>query len=76
MLRFILIFILVIYLLGILGRWLLLFWVKRMVKRAENFQQNTKNQKEGEITVDFKPGSSKKFDSSTGDYIDYEEVKD
>jgi len=76
MLRFILIFILVIYLLGILGRWFLLFWVKRMVKRAENYQQNTKNQKEGEITVDFKPGNSKKFDRSTGVYVDYEEVKD
>jgi hypothetical protein len=76
MLRFILIFILVIYLLGILGRWLLVFWVKRMVKRAENFQQSTKNHKEGEITVDFNPGNSKKFDSSTGDYVDYEEVKD
>jgi len=60
--KFVLIFILVIYVLGLLGRWLLIFWVKRMVKRAGNQQYHSKIQKEGEVTVDFKPRNPKKFD--------------
>ena len=35
-----------------------------------------KKQKEGKITIDYIPKSDKKFENNTGEYIDFEEVKE
>jgi len=41
----------------------------------QNFQKE-KKKKEGEVTVDYKPGTNeKKVTKDTGDYVDFEEVE-
>ena len=76
MLKFILIFIAVIYLLGFLGRLLIIYWVKKMAKQAGFYQNAPSNQKEGHVTVDFNQKKSKKFEKNEGDYVDFDEIKD
>jgi hypothetical protein len=45
--------------------------------RAQQFQNQhqTKN-KEGDVTINYTPGSKKQNSQNTGEYVDYEEIKD
>ncbi len=76
-LRFFLIFIivsyLIIYLIGIIGKWAVKRWLNKM--QDPNNKQTT-NKKEGEVTVNFGRKTQRKhFNKDDGEYVDYEEVK-
>ncbi len=73
-LKFVVIAILVIYLLGFLFRLLLRYYIKRMAKRFEGFANQTQSRPEGDITVDEPSKQRKKVDKNMGEYVDYEEV--
>ncbi len=78
MLKFIVIFLLVIYALGFIGRILLRHYLAKMASRfANGFQQNNHHQtkREGEVTVDVKPEQGKAYNRNIGEYVDFEEVK-
>jgi hypothetical protein len=73
-LRFVLIAILVIYVLGFISRFLLRLYVKKMGKRYGWNTQEDEKRPEGEVKVTQSPRSNKKVDDSLGEYVDYEEV--
>ena len=73
MLKFLLIFFIVIYLLGYFGRLFITRWIKNVAKKQSNY--DTYNQKkEGEVTIDTNIQDKNNANSKGGDYIDYEEV--
>ena len=76
-LKFILVFFIVIYLFGVIGRFLLSRYVKRFQGHFEQQQKQYQNQnkQEGDITIQKTPNAEKIIDKSEGDYIDYEEIK-
>jgi hypothetical protein len=39
-------------------------------------QNQYKNKREGEVTIEYKGTGKKSFDKNIGEYIDYEEIKD
>ena len=45
-------------------------------ERRQKKQQRKATRKEGEITIDYSPDSSRKDKLSKGEYVDYEEIKD
>ncbi|MFC2096446.1 hypothetical protein ACFLQ3_01955 [Bacteroidota bacterium] len=47
-----------------------------MKKNFENKQNQYKDKKEGDVTINTKPDKNKKIDKDKGDYVDYEEVKE
>ncbi len=72
------------YLAGILGRWLLRYWITKKLGNIQGFgRTNTQGgyarseqyQKEGEVRIDRRQASAKRVNSQVGDYIDFEEVK-
>jgi hypothetical protein len=84
-LKTILIIALVYYLLKIIFRyvfpWLLTNYVNRKMnefgKRAQDFNNTQKNRKQdGDVTIDFNPSNKKHFSKGSGEYVDYEEIKD
>ncbi|MBI9067122.1 MAG: hypothetical protein JEZ09_07505 [Salinivirgaceae bacterium] len=73
MLKFLLIFFIVIYLLGFIGRMLIKNWLRKMGNHNES--QSNDNRKEGEVIINTNTKDSKKFNKTDGDYVDYEEVE-
>lgn len=74
MLKFLLIFIAIIYIVGYIGRLLLGNWLKKM-QNPNQFQSKPQNTRpEGEVIIDKNTTNKKRFDNKDGDYIDYEEV--
>jgi hypothetical protein len=46
-------------------------------KRMQNFQNQQYNRKnEGEVTIDYEPSSKKQFSKDSGEYVDFEEIKE
>lgn len=74
-LRFILIAILVIYIMGFIFRLLLRFYIKRMGKRYGWNAHESEQRPEGDIKVKGAQPKTKKVDKNIGDYVDYEEIK-
>ena len=75
MLKFLLIFFIVIYLIGYLGKFFLARWIKKM--SGQNMNQNHYQEKqEGEVTINTDPTKNKKGKFTDGDYVDYEEIKE
>jgi len=74
MLKFLLIFFIVIYLFGYLGRFFLRNWLKKMSNQQNNYSQPT--QKEGEVTVNINPNKHGRKNDNDGEYVEYEEIKD
>jgi len=76
-LKFLLIFFIVTYILGIIGRLLLKRYVKKAQKHFEQQKSEYQNhfKKEGDITIQKTNNSEKIINKSEGDYVDYEEVK-
>ena len=73
MLKFLLIFFIVIYLLGYFGRLFILRWIKKVTNQQSN--QDVYNKKrEGEVTVDTNAQNTKNQSANKGDYVDYEEI--
>jgi len=82
--RVLLIFALIYFIVRILFRYVLPFLLKRFINRkmeemsgrANNYQHK-EPRREGEITVDYKPSDKKKRNKkNTGDYVDFEEIKE
>ncbi len=86
LLRTLLIIIIVYYVIRLFTRHILPgLFVGYMDKKMNEFsQQQMKEQRkrqqaqqrEGDVTIDYKPGNSSKNKPSKGDYVDYEEVKE
>ncbi|MDA3891929.1 MAG: hypothetical protein PF517_09740 [Salinivirgaceae bacterium] len=75
MLKFLLIFFIVIYLIGYLGRFLFTRWIKK-VSNQQMGGKDFNPKPEGEVTVDSNAKKSKKDRFEDGDYVDYEEIND
>ena len=75
MLKFLLIFFIVVYLVGYVAKLLFVNWVKKVSNQQMN-QDVYNNKKEGEVTIDKNPQNSRKTNSKDGEYVDYEEVND
>ncbi len=76
MLKFILIFLLVIYGLGIIGRLVLRHYLAKMASRfANGAYQNQRIKPEGEVTIEVAPDKDKNVHRNVGEYVDFEEVK-
>lgn len=87
LIRTILIFILIYYIFRIITRFLLPFFAKRWVKKAQdNFQRQQgyvdpeeAKQREGEVNVEAKSdptNTQNNSKSDLGDYVDFEEIKE
>jgi len=74
-LKFVLIFFLVLFLLGLVSRLLLRLFLQRLAKKMESHQNNYE-QKAGDTFIKNPSDKGKKISQDTGEYIDYEEIKD
>ena len=85
LIRLIIIFFLVYFLISLFSRYVLpfalRFFFRRMSSRVRKdyerqMQEKRKKEREGEVTIRYKPGSKKRITPDDGDYVDYEEVDD
>lgn len=75
LLRFLLIFFIVSYILYLLGKWWLKWKIKKFNKDFnERFSDTNGKRKEGDVHVKYNPGNNKIINDDQGDYIDYEEI--
>lgn len=82
--------ILLIYLLGFLGRFIFRIWLSRRLRDIERNGGNTSGQpffwskswggvpksKEGSVKVTKNPKDTHKVDKTLGEYVEYEEIKE
>ena len=73
-LRFILIFFLVITVLGWIARLALRIFLSRLARKVQN-QAEDKGQKVGETYIKDTTSKEKVGDKNVGDYVDFEEIK-
>lgn len=78
LLKFLLIFVAVVYVLRLVGRWLIGSWFRRM-QRAYGQPQaggasRGKTMREGEVKVSGTATGNRKVNEKIGDYVDFEEV--
>jgi hypothetical protein len=46
-------------------------------KRAQDFHNQQYSRKdEGDVSIKYEPSTKKQFSKDTGDYVDFEEIKD
>ncbi len=81
--RTILILIIIFSIIRIFGRYILpALFTNYMDKKMNEFARSQKQyrekakKREGEVTIDYNPGSQSKTHPSRGEYVDYVEVKD
>lgn len=68
-------YLLIFYFLFRLVSRLFLFYLKSKINsRNNNFQQEKKMKKEGDVSVDKVPKKNKQTSEKLGEYVDYEEV--
>ena len=68
-------YLLIFYFLFRLVSRLFLFYLKAKINsRNNNFQQEKKMKKEGDVSVDKVPKKNKQSSEKLGEYVDYEEV--
>lgn len=70
MLRFIIILLAVIYLGGLISKWIVRRWLKNFSNK-NSYQKK----KEGEVSIKYTQPTEKKIRKEDGEYVDYEEVK-
>lgn len=73
-LRFLIIFFLVLFLLGVISRFLLKLFFLRFARKMSN--QNEYKHQEGETFIRSPFEKEKKVSKDTGEYIDFEEIKE
>lgn len=76
MAKFLLILIFIFILIRIVTRYILRTYLKNVKQNFENQQSQHTQKREGDVTINTKPGQSKKIDKDEGDYVDFEEVKE
>ena len=79
-LKFLLILFLVLWLLGLLGRILLPFALRYLVKRLTNMSgmatpQRRQEHPEGSVHIKGNPPTETRYNPDEGEYVDYEEIK-
>ncbi len=74
-LRFVFIFFLVLFLLGFVARILLQLFLRRIAKKMESHQRN-QEQQTGDTFVKNTNERDKIIGKETGEYVDYEEIKE
>ncbi|MAO71227.1 MAG: DUF4834 domain-containing protein [Flavobacteriales bacterium] len=80
LIRFLFWFLIISYILKLLGRYIIPYLLKRYVKKKQSefnqqFSQRQSNEeKEGEVSIKTKPKKPKSDTSKMGEYIDFEEV--
>lgn len=74
--RFLLIFFIVVYALGLLFRLILRYTFHRMGKKYGGYGESRRGKTEGEVHVSRPPEKEKIVDKDVGEYVDYEEVKE
>ena len=80
--RTLLIFATVYVIIRFLARYVLPLLLGKFIEKKVSQMQSTasansssKQRREGEVTIDKSSGGSKKFSKNTGDYVDFEEIK-
>ncbi len=74
MLKFLVIFFSIIYIIGLLVRWFIKRWFVSLSQQNQKKEpQNAR--KEGEVTIDYSQNTDRKLDAEEGEYIDYEDIK-
>ena len=85
LIRFAIIFFLVYFLISLFSRYVLpfvlRFFFRRMSDRVRRDYENKMREKnnrerEGEVTIRYRPGENKIITKDDGEYIDYEELDD
>lgn len=76
LIKFILFAYAVYYVFKSVARFFLPFMFKDFQQKMNgNGQNQHKNKREGEVTIEYKGTGKKSFDKNIGEYIDYEEIK-
>lgn len=76
MLKFLLIFFIIIYLLSFIGKWFFTSLVNKATSGSHFNSGQQNNRPEGDVSVQKEPQKSKLFKKDDGEYVDYEEVKE
>ncbi len=90
LIRFAIVFFLVYFLISLFSRYVLPFLARLLFNRMSSrvkmdyekkmrerkMHEKKKREREGEITIRYKPDATKIITSDNGDYVDYEEVDD
>ncbi len=78
LLKFLLIFVAVVYVLRLVGRWMLGSFVRRMQREYGQPQargaSRERTMREGEVKVSGTATASRKVNEKIGDYVDFEEM--
>ena len=74
--RFLLVLLVIYFVVKMFTRYVLRSFFKNMKQNFENQQNPSDSKKEGDVTINAKPNKGKKIDSTDGDYVDYEEIKE
>ncbi len=75
LLKVALIIFLAVVILRYLGKHLLSFMIRRLIKRYAGFQEPTSSRREGEVHIKDKPHKEKLVENDVGEYVDFEEMK-
>lgn len=75
MLRFLLIFILVLIVLQFVGRIFFQWFIKRTLERQQQNNSGTRGAKKGDIYVTVNKKEEKNVHDGVGEYVDFEELK-
>ncbi|MFO7922132.1 MAG: DUF4834 family protein [Bacteroidales bacterium] len=85
LIRFVFIFFLVYFIISLFTRYVLPFVMRYFVNRMSDrvrrdyekkMREKRRREREGEITIRYRPGSKKIITEDDGEYIDYEELDD
>ncbi len=85
LIRFVIVFFLVYFLISLFTRYVLPFAMRYLFSRMsgrvrkdyeKKMKDRRKKEREGEITIRYKPGDNKIITKDDGEYIDYEELDD
>ena len=75
MLRFILIFILVLVVLNLIGRIFFQWFIRRLIKKHQQNYTGNPSAQQGDIYVNVNKKEKKNIPSDIGEYVDFEELK-
>jgi hypothetical protein len=50
--------------------------MEEMTNRANGYQSKEQKKREGDVTIKYEPNSKKTYSKDSGDYIDFEEIKE
>ncbi|TVR71977.1 MAG: DUF4834 family protein [Marinilabiliales bacterium] len=85
LIRFVIIFFLVWFISSLLSRyvfpWIVRFFATRMSNRIrrdyeKQMREKRRKEREGEVTIRYRPGKDKIITRDDGEYVDYEELDD